>query len=224
MKEQNIINSPNEILVLSNFSGSYLSEGENIGHEIINFFRADDKMNYIFATPNGWIGKEHNNKIKAIILGYYDKGQRAFEILAKAENPEQLVFVKSVSPKKFLPYKKNNKIIVPTKYDILQQYPALKKLCEIQDNLLKKVRYGEKDLREVFKNNVISKNADPNPIYFTFKCKNSDFKKVTTGKKIYLIDDNSDIEGSENIITIRIDNLSRVRNESGRGYFVDGEN
>ena len=42
-----------EILINQLFAGSYLQEGTNIGHEIINIFRDDNDENYLFITPYG---------------------------------------------------------------------------------------------------------------------------------------------------------------------------
>lgn len=37
-----------EIIINKMYVGAYLSEGENIGHEIINLYRVDDGKNYIY--------------------------------------------------------------------------------------------------------------------------------------------------------------------------------
>ena len=39
-----------EILINQLFAGSYLQEGTNIGHEIINIFRDDNDENYLFMV------------------------------------------------------------------------------------------------------------------------------------------------------------------------------
>lgn len=45
-------NEPKEILISVLFSGTYLDEGNNIGHEIINFF-PDDNGNSTCTYPAG---------------------------------------------------------------------------------------------------------------------------------------------------------------------------
>ena len=58
----------NVILINKMYTGSYLddNDGNNIGHEIINFFKADDGNNYIYITP---YGKANNgDNIKYILL------------------------------------------------------------------------------------------------------------------------------------------------------------
>ena len=37
------------------YSGNYLVEGSNIGHEIINLYKADDGKNYIYLNAQGSI-------------------------------------------------------------------------------------------------------------------------------------------------------------------------
>lgn len=41
---------PQEILISVLFSGTYLDEGSNIGHEIINFFPDDDGNRYLVSA------------------------------------------------------------------------------------------------------------------------------------------------------------------------------
>ena len=58
------------ILVNRMYTGSYLNdnEGNNIGHEIINFFKADDKEKYIYITPYGKFNLTYKNEIEYILL------------------------------------------------------------------------------------------------------------------------------------------------------------
>lgn len=77
-----------EILINRMFRGEYLAG--NIGHEIINLFKADDDKNYIYINPYGDFAKKHRNRIKTILLvRNYAKG--TFEILAKATDLELLI-------------------------------------------------------------------------------------------------------------------------------------
>lgn len=52
-----------EILINQIFAGSYLQEGSNIGHEIINLFCDDQERNYLFIPPSG-IVKGQISKIR----------------------------------------------------------------------------------------------------------------------------------------------------------------
>lgn len=83
----------NEILLNIMFTGTYL-EQQNIGHEVINLFKADNGKNYIYVLPYGNIGKEHNGKIKTILL-VRRCNANVLEILAKAVNLTQIAFVKN---------------------------------------------------------------------------------------------------------------------------------
>ena len=58
-----------EILLNIMYTGTYLEdENANIGHEIINLFKADNGNNYIYILPYGSMSKKHNDKIKSILL------------------------------------------------------------------------------------------------------------------------------------------------------------
>lgn len=51
------------------FVGGFIDENTgNIGHEIINCFKADDGKQYLYITPTGGISSELNNKISYIIF------------------------------------------------------------------------------------------------------------------------------------------------------------
>lgn len=80
MKSEN--NVPNEILVNKIFAGSYLNEGNNIGHEVINLFRDDLGDNYLYITPGGTV-KGH--AVQSVIFVRNLKGKTAVEVVAKAE-------------------------------------------------------------------------------------------------------------------------------------------
>ncbi len=87
----------NEILLNKMYVGEYLKNQDNIGHEIINLFKADNDKNYIYVNYYGAMAKEHNNKIKTILLVRYCT-DCTMEILAKAADLEQVVFVNTTFP------------------------------------------------------------------------------------------------------------------------------
>lgn len=73
-----------EILVNQLFAGTYLDEGMNIGHEVINLFRDDNGENYIYITPGGSVDiKAH--PVKSVIFVRSIKGKTTVEVIAKAE-------------------------------------------------------------------------------------------------------------------------------------------
>ena len=81
-----------EILLNLMFRGKYLQDESNIGHEIINMFPADDRKFYIYVNPYGTFHPSHAGKIETILLGRR-AGKGCIEIIAKAEDLEQIVDV-----------------------------------------------------------------------------------------------------------------------------------
>ena len=75
------------ILLNKMYSGEFTEN--NIGHEIINFFKTDDLENYIYILPYGGIAKERNNRVEHILLTS-PMHDGKFSILAKIEKPEQI--------------------------------------------------------------------------------------------------------------------------------------
>lgn len=78
-------NEPKEILISVLFSGTYLDEGNNIGHEIINFFPDDNGDRYLYIPSRGTIGETHNLKSTAVILAHKD-GEQKVEVDALARS------------------------------------------------------------------------------------------------------------------------------------------
>lgn len=76
--------STSEILINKLFAGSYLSEGENIGHEVINLFRADDDNNYLYITPGGTVDL-FTHPVSSVIFVRNVEGKTTVEVVAKAE-------------------------------------------------------------------------------------------------------------------------------------------
>lgn len=79
--------SKDTILLNKMYSGEFTEN--NIGHEIINFFKTDKGDNYIYILPYGGVSKEHNDKIAHILLTSPMRDGK-FKILAKVENPIQI--------------------------------------------------------------------------------------------------------------------------------------
>ena len=72
-------------------NGAYATFGNNIVHETINFFKADDGYIYFYIPPRGTIGKEYqknDTKISLIITCGY--GEKTLKVLYYAENVEYL--------------------------------------------------------------------------------------------------------------------------------------
>ncbi len=78
------------VIILSRmYVGSYLED--NIGHEVINLFRADNGENYVYVNEDGKINPQYNDSVRAVILvKYVEKG--VMEVVAKAEELEQVLY------------------------------------------------------------------------------------------------------------------------------------
>lgn len=85
-----------KILINQLFSGEYLKEGFNIGHEIINLFCDDNGNNYIFVTPSGIVNK-HN--LESILFVQHIKAKKTAEVIMKAEGltPVSAEEIKNIS-------------------------------------------------------------------------------------------------------------------------------
>ena len=73
--------SYSEILVNQVFSGSYLEESANIGHEVINLFKADEGCSFLNIPKNQNIG---NHDIRYVFFVTHIKNRKTVEILAVA--------------------------------------------------------------------------------------------------------------------------------------------
>ncbi len=73
-----------EIIINKMYVGDYLLTADNIGHEIINLYKADDGNNYIYLCPSGRVDKSHtDNEITILLTRKFDTG--IYKIVAKAE-------------------------------------------------------------------------------------------------------------------------------------------
>ena len=84
----------NEIMINKMYVGEYISNGfDNIGHEIINLFQADNGKYYIYAMSDGSISNIHDDKVKSILL-VRNCGKHTLEILEIAEVLTQLTKIR----------------------------------------------------------------------------------------------------------------------------------
>ncbi len=65
------------------YVGNYLHEDGNIGHEIINLYKADDGNNYIYLNSMGSLGRERANYENTVLL-VRPAGKSLYKVLAKA--------------------------------------------------------------------------------------------------------------------------------------------
>ena len=73
----------NTIIMNQLFSGQYLDEGTNIGHEVINLFKAGNGNNYLYITSTGRV--VHPEKVEGVIFvrNYCERG-KVVEVIAGA--------------------------------------------------------------------------------------------------------------------------------------------
>ena len=74
----------NEIIINRMFSGNYLENEDNIGHEIINLYKDDNGRNYIYLLAGGDYQKDHaSNEIDGVLL-VRGISANCVEVVAKA--------------------------------------------------------------------------------------------------------------------------------------------
>lgn len=79
--------TPKGIVINRMYVGDYLSE--NLGHEVVNLFKADNDKHYIYLNATGNFAKEHHNKIGYMLfVKYYDKG--LVEVIGMATGLEEV--------------------------------------------------------------------------------------------------------------------------------------
>ncbi len=97
-----------DVIILSRmYAGEYLKE--RIGHEVINLFQTDDGINYIYVNEDGRINEKYNDRVKAVLLvRYVEKG--VMEVIAKAEDLEQILYKGDGDIQKQIEYCDNNHV------------------------------------------------------------------------------------------------------------------
>lgn len=79
-----------EIIINRMFSGEYLEDEDNIGHEIINLYKDDHRKNYLYLLSGGDYQKDHaKNNIKGIFL-VRSISANCVEVIAKATGIEKV--------------------------------------------------------------------------------------------------------------------------------------
>ena len=80
-------NNWEKVIVLNRmYVGDYLST--NIGHEVINMFKADNGEHYLYLNSRGNLTNEHKGKIDFMLfVKYYTEG--VVEVIGKAVGLEE---------------------------------------------------------------------------------------------------------------------------------------
>lgn len=148
MAKENDEPKGNKTMIMINkmYTGSYLNsnDGNNIGHEIVNFFEADDKNKYIYITPYGKFNLDYKDYIRYVLFTDATIDGK-YNIIAKAEVDSCKI------------EKNKNKY----EYILREEYK------EIHNKQAKEIKYGGKRLYDIYKDNVNNDQA----IYVTFKIK-----------------------------------------------------
>ena len=136
----------NKGIVLNRMDGSGEYLHTNLGHEVINFFQADNDNHYLYLNATGNFAKEHKNKIgHMLFVKYYDKG--IVEVIGMATGLEDV-------PGANMPLKRD------------------KKFKEVDENIWKhqidfinneEVCYGGKSILDIFS------GAEQQSIFITYK-------------------------------------------------------
>lgn len=84
MRIPKVTKNPDGIVINRMFTGNYLLN--NLGHEIINLFKADNGCCYLYLNPSGKLTKE-NAGIKTMLMVQY-VGEHTVEVIAKATGLE----------------------------------------------------------------------------------------------------------------------------------------
>ena len=123
------------------YAGNYLST--NLGHEVINMFKADNNKHYLYLNAYGNLSKVHFGKIAYMLLvKYHSKGM--IEVIGKAEGLEEVPGAYVTRNKD---YKCNND-----------------RVSEVQRKFIEKedIKYDEAALLKIFN------NAEQQNIFITY--------------------------------------------------------
>lgn len=146
-----------EIVINRLFTGKYLRD--NIGHEVINLFQADNCKFYVYLNDIGVIGKEHFENgictIKEILLAHTLEGTNSVEIIGIATGLRP-VYDPSLDEKEQAAFQR--------RYS--------------EENSISYGGVGISGLNSIFR------GSEQQTVYITFEAEN--IRKVADGKRIYV--------------------------------------
>lgn len=142
------------ILVIKMYNGDYLNEGRNIGHEVINLFRADNGLHYIYCLPGGTIGVSKDGKVTDILL-VQNVGNNTLKVLARINN-------------------------ISSDQHIAKHYKFSKE--EIKQNVInyaleQNVTYNQKPISSIFVANKYKSEQDISSVNFTFEVESEQYRE-----------------------------------------------
>ena len=142
------------ILVIKMYNGDYLNEGSNIGHEVINLFRADNGRHYIYCLPDGTIGVSKDGKVTDILL-VQNVGNNTLKVLARINNIS--------SDQHIAKHCKFSK-------EEIQQHV-------INYALEQNVTYNQKPISSIFVANKYNSEQDISSVNFTFEVESEQYRE-----------------------------------------------
>ena len=142
------------ILVIKMYNGDYLNEGSNIGHEVINLFRADNGRHYIYCLPGGTIGVSKDGKVTDILL-VQNVGNNTLKVLARINN-------------------------ISSDQHIAKHCKFSKE--EIKQNVInyaleQNVTYNQKPISSIFVANKYNSQQDISSVNFTFEVESEQYRE-----------------------------------------------
>lgn len=129
------------------YSGKYLDD--NIGHEIINLFKDDDKKNYIYLCKDG----KYNGELPKYVIQVRRYGTRTLEVVNIAEVDTNWEWNCNNAPKK-----KKDK-------EEWKEKNKGKTWQESRKEAIETIKYGGVDIKTIFENN----SEQGTDTYVTFK-------------------------------------------------------
>ena len=194
----------NEIILNRMYAGDYLKSDNNIGHEIINLFQADDTNTdkgkyFVYINPYGSIASSHDDKIRTVLM-VRGHGEHMLEVLAKTEG-----YLKQWVYDRYSKVKKDDEKYRQEREKIHDEH--VKRLSIFH------VTYGGVSLENIFKDNQDNDIA----CYVTFEAE----KIIKVKKPIYLVDANYQQVGENNEISMyKLEDLNNFSKQSLKMYVL----
>ena len=223
-----------KILLNVMYAGDYLKEENNIGHEVINMYQADNGKHYVYANPYGLIGTSHNkegNRVDTVVFVRRINASK-LEILAKANVKKQvlkstdykfepIIFKEKNEIKETFKKHKNNQNLSTDQLEEKwkERSEELNKKIQQQENIHaeqvqyiknENITYGGVLLNDILANNKNNSLAT----YVTFEVDNF----VRAGKPIFLLCEEEDCDERSFVL----DDIKFAK-QSFKMYFTYGE-
>lgn len=200
-----------KILVNSVYVGDYGVDKNNLPHEMINFFRADNGGYYIYVTPYGVLQPSFDISDLKAVLFVRNAGNALVEVLAKAElDKNSKLYTKGIEL-----YGHDSD---PAKIRSMKDATFMQKRRKSEyENDTKDITYGGKTLPEIH-----SKNAKDNDVYVTMQVKSI----CLPARTFFLTHKESATSLRPDVYYVgqEMEDTSRIANQSMKKYFDEKDN